>query len=123
MTRAKFERLVAEAIALIPTRFRREMKNLALVVEGEPSPELLEEMEIDPPDTLFGLYQGIPLTARGTWYGASPILPDRITLYQNNIERVCRTPAELKEKVLEVLIHEIGHYFGMTDEEIRLAGY
>ena len=61
MTRAAFERLVLEAVTLIPKRFRREMKNLALVVEDEPSLELLEEMEIEPPDSLYGLYQGTPL--------------------------------------------------------------
>src|SRR5262245_60401744 len=66
MTRARFERLVAEAVTLIPRRFRREMKNLALVVEDEPSDELLEEMEIEPPDSLYGLYQGTPLPER-TW--------------------------------------------------------
>ena len=64
MTRAAFERLVTEAIALIPKRFRREIKNVALVVEDEPSPDLLEEMEIEPPDSLYGLYQGTPLTER-----------------------------------------------------------
>ena len=62
MTRAEFERLVAEALTLIPKRFRREMKNIALIVEEEPSLELLDEMEVEPPDTLYGLYQGTPLT-------------------------------------------------------------
>ena len=74
MTRAEFERLVVEAIMLIPKRFRREMQNLALVVEEEPNAELLAEMEIEPPDSLYGLYQGIPLPER-TWSTAmrSPI--------------------------------------------------
>ena len=71
MTRAAFEQLVAEAVTLIPRRFRREMKNLALVVEDEPSAELLEEMEIEPPDSLYGLYQGTPLPER-TWAFGNP---------------------------------------------------
>ena len=87
MTREQFERLVAEAVALIPRRFRREMRNLALVVEEEPSPALLDEMEIEPPDSLFGLYQGIPLPERSWGHGNH--LPDKITLFQRPIEEDC----------------------------------
>lgn len=117
MTRAAFERLVAEAIALIPRRFRREIKNLALVVEDEPSPELLEEMEIEPPDSLYGLYQGTPLTER-TWpYGNT--LPDRITIFQKPIEEDCEDEDEIRAVIGETLIHEVGHYFGLSEEEIE----
>ncbi len=69
---------------MIPKRFRREMKNLAVVVEDEPSRDLLDDMEIEPPDSLYGLYQGTPLPER-TW-GFGNALPDRITLYQKSIE-------------------------------------
>ena len=117
MTRAAFERLVAEAVTLIPARFRREMKNLALVVEPEPSPDLLEEMEIEPPDSLYGLYQGTPLPER-TWdFGNN--LPDRITLYQRTIEDECNGDEdEIVVAIGETLIHELGHYFGLSEEEI-----
>jgi predicted Zn-dependent protease with MMP-like domain len=84
MTREEFERLVVEAVTLIPKRFRREMKNLALVVEDEPSIALLQEMDIVPPDSLYGLYQGIPLPERSWGFGNA--LPDRFTLYQRPIE-------------------------------------
>ena len=117
MTRAKFERLVAEAVALIPGRFRREMKNLALVVEGEPSPELLEEMEIEPPDSLYGLYQGTPLPERGWGFGNA--LPDRVTLFQKPIEEDCVDDDEVRAVIGETLIHEVGHYFGLSEEEIE----
>jgi predicted Zn-dependent protease with MMP-like domain len=80
MKRELFERLVADALATIPRRFRAAMANLAIVVEDEPSPELLGEMEIEPPDTLLGLYQGIPLTERRWDYGNA--LPDRILLFK-----------------------------------------
>ena len=80
VTRQRFERLVAEAITIIPRRFRREMRNLAVVVEDQPDEALLREMEIEPPDSLYGLYQGTPLPER-TW-GHGNALPDRITLYQ-----------------------------------------
>ena len=117
MTRSAFERLVAEAVTLIPKRFRREMKNLALVVEEEPSDELLEEMEIEPPDSLYGLYQGTPLPER-TW-GFGNTLPDRITIFQRPIEEDCEDEDEIRVVIGETLIHEVGHYFGLSEEEIE----
>ena len=117
MTRAAFEQLVAEAVTLIPARFRREMKNLALVVEEEPSAELLEEMEIEPPDSLYGLYQGTPLPERTWSFGNT--LPDRITLFQRPIEEDCEDEDEIRVVIGETLIHEVGHYFGLSEEEIE----
>jgi len=117
MTREQFERLVSEAVALIPRRFRREMRNLALVVEEEPSPALLDEMEIEPPDSLFGLYQGIPLPERS--WGDGNHLPDKITLFQRPIEEDCEDEDEIRAVIGETLIHEVGHYFGLSEEEIE----
>ena len=118
MTRDQFQRLVYEAVTLIPKRFRREMKNLALVVEDEPSSELLAEMEIEPPDSLYGLYQGTPLPERTWAFGNN--LPDRITLYQRPIEEDCDGDEdEVRAVIGETLIHEVGHYFGMSEEEIE----
>ena len=117
MTREKFERLVADAIALIPKRFRREMKNIAIIVEDEPSAELLEEMEIDPPDSLYGLYQGTPLPERSATWGNT--LPDCVTLFQKIIEEDCDDDDDVRMVIGETLIHEIGHYFGLSEEEIE----
>jgi predicted Zn-dependent protease with MMP-like domain len=117
MTRAEFERHVEEALATIPRDFRRAMTNLAIVVEDEPSPELLEEMEIEAEDTLFGLYQGIPLTERGAGYGNA--LPDRILLFQGPHEREAEDDEDLIGSIGETLIHEIGHYFGMDEDQIQ----
>jgi predicted Zn-dependent protease with MMP-like domain len=117
MTRERFERLVREAVTLIPKRFRREITNLALVVEAEPGPELLEEMEVEPPDTLYGLYQGTPLTERTWGYGNT--LPDRIVIFQRPIEEDCEDEDEIRAVVGETLIHEVGHYFGLSEEEIE----
>ena len=117
MTRAAFERLVVEAIVLIPKRFRREMQNLALVVEEEPSAALLAEMEIEPPDSLYGLYQGTPLPER-TW-GHGNVLPDCITLFQRPIEEDHEDEDEIRAAIGETLIHEVGHYFGLSEEEIE----
>ena len=118
MTRHDFEKLVAEAVTLIPARFRREMKNLALVVEDEPAAQLLEEMDIEPPDSLYGLYQGTPLTERHWDFGNH--LPDRITIYQRPIEEDCEGDEdEIRAVIGETLIHEVGHYFGLSEEEIE----
>jgi predicted Zn-dependent protease with MMP-like domain len=117
VTREEFERLVAEAVTLIPRRFRQEIKNLALVVEAAPSLELLDEMEIEPPDTLYGLYQGTPLTERSWAHGNQ--LPDRITLFQEPIEADCEDEDEVRAVIGETLIHEVGHYFGMSEEQIE----
>ena len=117
MTRERFRELVAEAIDTIPRRFAQEVKNLAIVVEDEPSDDLLDEMEIDPPDTLFGLYQGTPLTERGWAYGNA--LPDRILVFQGPHEREAEDEDDLIISIGETLIHEIGHYFGMSEEEIE----
>lgn len=117
MNRKRFEQLVAEAIELIPARFRREMQNIAVVVEDEPGAELLEEMEIEPPDSLYGLYQGTPLPERTWGYGNT--LPDRVTLFRNVIEEDCETEDDVRDCIAETLIHEVGHYFGLSEEEIE----
>jgi len=117
MKRQTFERLVTEALGEIPRRFREAMTNVAVVVEDEPSPELLEEMEIEPPDTLFGLYQGTPLTEREWSYGNA--LPDRITIFQRPIEEACEDEGQIVDEVAQTVIHEFGHYFGLSEEEIE----
>ena len=117
MDRKQFERLVAEALASIPRRLKKAMQNIAIVVEDEPSAELLEEMAIEPPDTLLGLYQGIPLTERGWGHGNA--LPDRVLLFQGPHERDADDEDDLVVAIGETLIHEIGHYFGMSEEQIE----
>jgi predicted Zn-dependent protease with MMP-like domain len=117
MTRQEFRRLVEEALDDIPPRFRVAMNNIAIVVEDEPAPELLAEMEIEPPDSLYGLYQGTPLTERGWGYGNA--LPDRISLYQRTIEDDSEDAEDAIVCIAETLIHEIGHYFGMSEDQIE----
>ena len=93
------------------------MSNVAILVEDEPSADLLAEMEIDPPDTLLGLYQGVPLTERRWDYGNA--LPDRILLFQRPLELESEDEDDLVVAIGETLIHEIGHYFGLSEEEIE----
>ena len=117
MTRPEFEAHVEQALQLIPPRFRKAMKNLVIVVEDEPSNELLREMNIEPPDTLFGLYQGTPLPERSWGFGNS--LPDRILLFKGPHERDPMDKDDLIGLIGETLIHEVAHYFGMLEDEIQ----
>src|SRR5512139_3081620 len=104
MTKDAFTVLVEEALQEIPRRFRDAMKNVAVVVEDDPPPDVLEEMEIGPDDTLFGLYQGTPLPERSWSYGNT--LPDRISIYKNPIEDACADEDEIRDCVAETVIHE-----------------
>lgn len=119
MTREEFRSLVEEAIDTIPARFAREIHNVAIVVEDEPSAELLAELGMDPDeDILLGLYEGISLPERFKG-GYGNQLPDRITLFQNEIEDDCDGDEdEIVIAIGETLIHELGHYFGMSEEQI-----
>jgi predicted Zn-dependent protease with MMP-like domain len=117
MTRDRFERLVEEALRDIPRRFRDAIKNVAVIVEDEPPDHVLRDMDIGPEDELFGLYEGTPLPDRGASYGNT--LPDRISIYQAPIEEACDTDDDIRICVAETVIHELGHYFGMSEEEIE----
>ena len=117
MTRATFEQLVSEAIFLIPRRFRDEMRNIAIVVEDEPSADTLAALEIEPPDSLYGLYEGTPLPER-QWDDGNR-LPDRVTIFQGPIEEDAEDEDDVRAMIGETLIHEIGHYFGLSEEEIE----
>jgi len=117
VSRKKFERLVDEALQTIPRRFRDAIENVAVVVESEPSDALLEEMDIPQDDTLYGLYQGTPLTER-TWSERTH-LPDRVTIFQRPIEEDAETEDDIVWMIGETVIHEFGHYFGLSEEEIE----
>jgi len=117
MTRRRFERLVEEALVTIPRRFRRAIRNVAVIVEDEPPLDLLEDMGIEPPDTLFGLYQGTPLTERP--WTPMEAMPDRVVIYQRPIEEACESEDEVVATIGETVIHEFGHYFGLSEDEIE----
>ena len=95
MTRERFTRLVEQALSEIPAQFREAMANVAVVVEDEPSRELLNDLDMEPGDTLFGLYQGTPLTERDSHYGNT--LPDRISIYQLPIEEACEDDEDIRQ--------------------------
>jgi len=117
LSRQTFKRLVEEAIRSLPPPFLARLRNVDVVVEEHPTVQELSAAGVEPSDTLLGLYTGVPLTERGSWYGN--VLPDKVTLYQRPIQALCRSRQELRQKVREVLMHEIGHHFGLTDEELE----
>ncbi len=120
MTRERFEEIAEAAFESLPKKFRENVDNVHIVVEDYPSDEESKKSG-GSRQTLLGLYQGIPLPHRGTWYGAVPVVPDKITLYQKNIEAVCKDDTEIEKRVVEVLFHELGHYFGMDEKQVRQA--
>ena len=123
MEAGDFERVAEEIFESLPDVFKGRIENLRIVVEDLPDEELVAKARVSSRYNLLGLYQGVPLNHRNTGYGAYPIVPDTITLFKQNIESVAGQGPSLREKIREVLIHEIAHYFGMTEEEIREAGY
>ena len=120
MTREKFEEIVQRAFDSLPESFKHRIENVQIVVEDFPSTDAQNQAR-SRKHGLLGLYQGVPLTHRGTSYGMYPVAPDKITLYQGNIERTCSTDQELERRIVEVLFHELGHYFGMSEKEVRDA--
>lgn len=115
MDRVSFEKLVQNSLQRLPRRFKSKIRNLSIEIEDTPSPEVLEDMGIEQ-GTLFGLYQGVPLTEREWNFGN--VLPDRIIIYQRPIEEAAASPGEIENIVLETVIHEVGHFFGFGDEEL-----
>jgi predicted Zn-dependent protease with MMP-like domain len=125
MTREEFDALVEEALVTIPQKFRDALKNVAIVVEDEPSPEQLASIDDDDDDdeefdgevTLLGLYEGTPITERH-WDDGNR-LPDKVTLFQGPIEDASEDDDDVVVAIGETLIHEIGHYFGLSEDEIQ----
>ena len=121
MDRAEFERLIAEGFELLPEWVRKKIKNVAILIEDEPSLEVRQKEALAEDETLLGYYQGIPLSARGENYGVGPTMPDMITLYQKPIEEAAEEEEiEVKKVIAETIWHEFAHHFGMNENEVRL---
>jgi predicted Zn-dependent protease with MMP-like domain len=119
MSPHEFDGLVDAAYARIPARFRRRMKNIALLVDAEPSAQQLARGRVSRGSTLLGLYEGRPLTVRSV-FDSFP-MPDRITIFQGPHERLARDPAHLARLVEDTVWHEVAHYFGMDEASVRAA--
>ena len=138
MKRSEFDKLVEESFERLPEWVREKIKNVALLIEDEPSEEERKEQGLEDGETLLGLYKGIPLSERGEHYGIGPTLPDTITLYQNPIEQAAeenittsnvvigdnndlrsRYGEEVRKVVAETIWHEYAHHFGIDEEDVQ----
>jgi len=119
MDSGAFDRLVAAAYERIPARFRRRMKNIAVMVEAEPTQAQLARGRVPSGGTLLGLYEGRPLTARSVFEPFA--MPDRIIIFQGPHERMAHGPEQLAKLVEDTVWHEVAHYFGMNEAQVRAA--
>ncbi len=119
----EFEAIAHEEFENLPPAFRDRLDNVHIVVEEVDTRTRRRRAGVYRDSMLLGLYEGVPLSQRGTSYGVYPVVPDRITLFQRNIELTVGSPEELRQRIREVMVHEIAHHFGMSEKEIRAAGY
>ncbi|MDA1282138.1 MAG: metallopeptidase family protein [Chloroflexi bacterium] len=114
-----FEDLVRDAIMSLPGKFLMKMENVSIIVGGSATPAQMAENDLQPTDILYGLYEGVPLTERGSYV---PPLPDVITIFQNPIEHMSHTQEELELQVTNTVKHEVAHYFGFSDSQLDEMG-
>ena len=120
MQRGRFLKLVGRALADVPEPFASWLENIDILIEKRPSEHHRRDAGLEPGETLFGLYQGVPLTERDSSYGM--VLPDTITIFQEPLEREFRDPEDLVEEVRLTVLHELAHHFGMSDDELHKLG-
>jgi predicted Zn-dependent protease with MMP-like domain len=118
-TGEQFEKIVQEGIRAIPRRFLDKLDNVAIIIERDVSPIQRQKLKLRNDWTLFGLYEGVPQTARGGHY--TNVLPDKITIFQGPIEKQAADENEAREIVKNTVWHEIAHHFGMDEEAVRRA--
>jgi predicted Zn-dependent protease with MMP-like domain len=112
----EFESLVEKALDGLPEEFAELLENVAVMVQEEPDPEDLEAMGFDPEEELFGLYQGVPLSERDSFYSAA--LPDRVLIYRGPILRACADRRAVIREVRDTVVHELGHHFGLDEDDM-----
>jgi len=121
MDRREFEEIVKKALGELPEVFKDKLENVDVVIEDEPDMDAIKDLGVGAKGRFLGLYQGVPLKNRTHYYGM--MLPDKITLYQANIERVCLTNrVDIYQEVKHVLQHEIAHHFGISDQRLEDLG-
>jgi len=120
MEREDFEKLVIKALDDLPKVFKDSLENVDVVVEDRPSRELANAVNVSHRRMVLGLYQGVPLDRRTHQYGN--VMPDKISIYQANIERICRTDEEIVRLVTHTVQHELAHHFGISDKRLKDLG-
>jgi len=120
MQKKDFELLVKKGIDVIPKEFLEKLDNVEIVIEDDPTVEQLKKLKIKNNSLIFGLYEGVPKTKR---WGYAQILPDKITIFKNQIEKSCQDENKIKEIVKDTVWHEIAHHFGMDEQRVRKAEF
>lgn len=120
LSQQEFERLVADALMIIPEEIRRYMDNVQIVIEEEPAEELLRQLGMEPDDALYGLYSGVPLTERSLQYSA---FPDRIIIFRRPLLEDFTDPLDIRRQVARTVIHEVAHHFGIDEERLIELGW
>ncbi len=115
MEKDVFEEVVEEALTTLPEEFSRKLENVEVVIEEEPSAQVLRKLGLRR-GALLGLYHGVPLKRKSVW--EAPSLPGRISVYRIPIIAISRRREDVRERIREVVIHEIGHHFGLSDKEM-----
>lgn len=116
-----FEAVVDDALRSIPAGFHRYLEEIVVDIEDMPDAEVCEDLALDDPRGLLGLYHGVPLTNRSV--SAPYQFPERIVIYRRNIQRMCRTRRQMVEQIRKTVLHEIGHHFGLTEQNLRELGF
>jgi predicted Zn-dependent protease with MMP-like domain len=118
--RKDFEKLVVKALSDLPETFKRSLENVDVVIEEEPTPGQAGMVDAAHRRMVLGLYQGVPLARRNHLYGM--VMPDKISIFKKNIEKVCRTDDEIVRLVGHTVQHELAHHFGISDKRLRELG-
>lgn len=118
MTQDFFRQIVERAIEKLPSEFKNKLDNMDIVVEDFPSPVHLKKAKVKNKYELLGLYEGVPLTARGTSYGM--VLPDKISIFRQPIEASCRSESDIETAIYNTLYHEIAHHFGFSEKQLSI---
>ena len=116
LTASDFEKYLAEAIDAIPAPYNQHLENVAFILEDDPSPEQRRQLNLYPNETLFGLYEGVPLPSRN---GTLKLLPDKITIFKNPLLFASRTEQQLRHNIGHTVWHEVAHYYGLDHEKIH----
>jgi len=119
MERERFEELVEQAVESMPQQFKDRLENVAVVVQYWPSGRQLHSVGLRKRDQLLGLYEGVPMTAFGRDYSMTPVLPDKISIFQRPIELAYRTESRIVRGIEETVRHEIAHHFGISDRRLQ----
>jgi len=118
---SNFDRLVVVSVNELPEKIRKCLKDVSIVVEDRPNPFVMGKLKLKSNQVLLGLFQGVPLYTKSVWHAGT--MPDKITIYQKNIEAICGSDEEIKNRIKKVVRHEVAHFVGFTEEQVKWLGY